>query len=621
MFRSVVSRLCFSRHYEERRMLLLDVPKKYPIPNLVKHRRVFCVIEHAYRNRQIADGVCVGRFNIAGVELDLGTDLNWLDNPLESDIEWQIEWHKFYYGLDLAYAYSETLDPIYLDVWTRHVRSFIRQVSVEFGSSDVLARRIQNWIYAWQIFEESKNSAGFSSAFEKELIASIEAQVEFLRNNLTAERNHRTLELYALFIAALALPQIDRTGTLLRFAMSGLTENLMTDIRPDGTHREQSTHYHCTVLRSFVGARENARRFGLSFSQEFDERLLKACEFAMHIHRPDGQIPAFSDSDAGSYLDLLHLAGRIFSRPDFLFAASAGGEGKAPEISNASFPDGGYFIQRSGWGTDKTSFSDEKFLMFDCGPIGDGGHGHYDLLSFELAARGKPIIVDCGRFTYSEGADINWRHFFKGTAAHNTVVVDQKDQTGYRRGKPKGGLAEGEFIERISTADVDVICGRAKSPNYEAVHTRRIFFIRKKYWLIADEMTSDRRHRYDLRFHLTPAAWNHLAVLKTPTNMVARTPDVALIFEKDSDIKVEPGWFSPSYGIKHRIPCINVAAEAASTEFYSLITPLCPKEAIPGVRVTRNGTERRVEIVWEAAGPDILSWRQSGDRLEDLTLN
>jgi len=41
------------------------------------------------------------------------------------------------------------------------------------------------------------------------MLMSMAAQVTWLRDNLTPRRNHRTLELYALFVVALALPGLD----------------------------------------------------------------------------------------------------------------------------------------------------------------------------------------------------------------------------------------------------------------------------------------------------------------------------------------------------------------------------------------------------------------------------
>ena len=81
------------------------------------------------------------------------------------------------------------------------------------------------------------------------------------------------------------------------------------------------------------------------------------------------------------------------------------------------------------------------------GPLGDGGHGHYDQLAVELYANGQPLVVDPGRYTYAEEPG-GWRRWFKGTAAHNTVTVDELDQTPYRRGKPKGPHSQARLVTR-----------------------------------------------------------------------------------------------------------------------------------------------------------------------------
>ncbi len=257
-------------------------------PMIGRWRDVFCIIENAYRDISIADNVCEGVFTFAGQTLRLGTKPNWSTTVLPEDDEWRIEWYKFYYGLDLAHAFAVTGNTKYRHAWRQLVQSWIEQSPVGCDSSDIAARRIQNWIYAWNAFSRGGE---FGAGFENQIIERLAAEVRHLRRNLTAERNHRTLELYALFITALAVPELDHDD-LLEFAIAELHRNLLTDVRPDGVHREQSTHYHMTALRSFLGARENAHRFGFEFPAGYDERLEKACEFLLHIQRPDGLIPA-----------------------------------------------------------------------------------------------------------------------------------------------------------------------------------------------------------------------------------------------------------------------------------------------------------------------------------------
>jgi heparinase II/III-like protein len=569
---------------------------------VVRWRDVFCIIENAYRDLSIADNVCEGVFTIAGQTLRLGTKPNWFATVLPEDDEWRIEWHKFYYGLDLAHAFAVTGKTKYRQAWKQLVQSWIPQAPVGCDSSDVAARRIQNWIYAWNAFTRERE---FGADFENQIIARLAAEVRHLRAHLTPERNHRTLELYALFIAALALPEID--DDLLEFAIAELHRNLLTDVRPDGVHREQSTHYHMIALRSFLGARENARRVGLEFPAGYDERLEKACEFLLHIQRPGGLIPALSDSDTGNYSDLLELAASIFNRADFLYAATAGRQGRPPAQTCMSFSDGGYFVQRSGWG------EGAKYLVFDCGPIGDGGHGHYDLLNIEIAANGRPLIVDPGRFTYAE-AD---RRNFKGTAAHNTVCVDDLDQVRYQRGKPRGPLAQGRLLERFTTPGLDVLCGEVRSPEYEAIHTRRIFFVAGEYWLIVDSLRGSVPHKYDLRFHLTAEALNHC----TRIARGIRTPDMVLLSLSVSGERVATeghpyscslthGWISPRYGIRQSAPVVSfVSTGEANTDFYTLIAPRELSAALPRFQVVSEG-HVRIEGIGENFNKiDELSWQ------------
>ena len=592
------------------------VIKSAEIKSRVTPRPVFCVIEKSYRNRAVAEEVCAGRFTHIGITLELGVEPDWLARDLTADEEWRIEWSKFYYGLDLGQALRETGDHKYLRCWEQLVRAWIDQVPTGLDTSDVTGRRIQNWVYAWNLFASSPGFTGLAEELEEQIATSISHQIDHLRRHLTPERNHRTLELYALFIAALALPEVDRDGGLLDFAIAELHRNLMTDIRPDGGHRESSTHYHMTVLRSFLGARENARRFGLALPDGYDERLERACEFAAHCHRPDGMIPALSDSDTGSYRDLLELAASIFSRPDFLYVATAGARGIAPLKRYASFPDSGYFVERSGWGEGQDSFCDERYLIFDCGPLGDGGHGHYDLLNVEIAAQGRPLVSDPGRYTYSEQAP-NWRRWFKSTAAHNTVTVDGLDQTPYRRGKPKGRTAQGRLIKRLSAPGFDVLCGEATSPAYEVVHTRRIFFIAGEYWIIADRLRGARPHRFDLRFHLSPESQGRVVIGTQGNNVVARTPECALVFHSATGVNVEQGWYAPAYGIKHPAPVVSVAVDdVTQTDFFTLVVPLESDRQAPELQVHNHETEPITIFEISNLGPeglttDAVAWTES----------
>jgi uncharacterized heparinase superfamily protein len=475
--------------------------------------RIVCVTEHEHRSRAIADDVLAGRFTVAGETRALGADPDWLSHAgLPEDEEWRIEWVKFAWGLDLAHAAEETGDPAYAHAWERLTREHVRRVPPDADPAEVTARRILNWIYAGQRL----------GALQP-LAASLAEQVAHVRANLAPDRNHRTLELYALFVAALALPGHDGN---LEETVALLDDNLATDFRPDGVHREASTHYHAIALRSLVGARENARRNGIALPDGFDDRLARAVRFLLHCTRPNGTIPALSDADTGDYWRVLAMAADLLGE----------------EPPGASFPDGGYHVQRSGWD------AGARYLIFDCGPLGDGGHGHYDLLSLEAHANGRPLVLDPGRGSYSE-APPNLRRRFRSTAAHNTVCVDGLDQTPYTRGRPDGAVATGRLLHR----DARTLVGEAISPAYDAVHRRAITFHGDR-WVIEDTLRGTREHRYDLRFHLPPGGG----------------PD-ALTIEGADEITVEPGWIAPSYGVLLDAPVVSAVATGKDARFVTVL--------------------------------------------------
>ena len=276
--------------------------------------------------------------------------------------------------------------------WERLVASFVLQVPPDHDSSDVTARRILNWIYAWQRLPEARRAPGSSRAS-----ASRRATCA---TNLTPERNHRTLELYALLIAALALPELE--PGLLELAVARAARQPADRLRrPTASTASARTHYHMIALRSFVGARENCRRFGVALPRR--------------LRRAAGAAPASSRATAAAPTARSRRSRTATPATTTSCSSSPRGCSRATTCSTRAgrraTRTAATSIQRAG----------DRYLIFDCGPLGDGGHGHYDALSVEAWAGERALVMDPGRFTYAEG-EPNLRHWFRGTAAHNTVT-------------------------------------------------------------------------------------------------------------------------------------------------------------------------------------------------------
>jgi uncharacterized heparinase superfamily protein len=558
-------------------------------------------------------------FELAGETYRLPAPIRWTTNP-SPDLEWHILLHKFYYGVGLGMAFQRTGERRYARKWAELVESWIEQTPVGFIAADVTGRRVQNWIYAWHYFVLQGRDPGFDPAFRRRLFASIEAQVEFLCGNLAPARNHRTLELYAIFLAGVAFPELRHAARWRTYALALLVDNMRSDLLPDGVQCELSTDYHHLVLKNYLNVRRLAKLNGIDVPQEMDAHLTRALEFSLHAHKPDGVVPSLSDGDACSFRELLMQGYELYGRDDLLYVATAGARGTPPARRSLLFPDSGYAILRSGWGDADEPFADAHYLILDCGPLGAGNHGHFDCLSFELAAFGRSLVVDPGRYTYSEAGETNWRVAFRGTAYHNTVTVDGRNQTRYVprilkeatrhaagsvRHKVAGPAPEARVAAFDSGADFDYVHGIARSHEYDAVHERRILFIRDAYWIVSDTLQGARPHRYDLRFHLGEQALGRVAAGHDEDTLRYRSPNllVAQPAALGTEAALEGGFVSYRYGEKHAAPVLRFTREGASAAFHTVLLPF--GDTAPRISVTEDTSLRDVHglvVIVEQAG-------------------
>jgi hypothetical protein len=562
--------------------------------------RFFPVPDVEETRREKIDAILANRFEFNGESFTLPEPIDWLTNP-SRDVEWHILQHKFYYAVGLGMAFSETGEQRYLDKWMALTSSWMEQTPAGFIAADVTGRRVQNWIYAYYYFVAQSRQAPICPLFHARLIQSLAEQVDYLCANLTPARNHRTLELYAIFLTGVAFPEMKNAQAWVQFALPEIARNMQTDLLPDGVQCELSTDYHQLVLKNYLCVRRLAMLNAIAVPKEMDERLIKALEFSMHVHKPDGIVPSLSDGDARSFLDLLMQGHELYGREDMLYVATQGRRGVPPSRRSVHFPDSGYTIVRSGWGEAERAFGDEQYLIFDCGPLGAGNHGHFDCLSLELAAYGRSLIVDPGRYTYSEAGEINWRVKFRATAYHNTVVVDGKNQTRYEprviketsrhsygsvRHKVTGPAPQHELRVFESEPRFDCLHGIARSAEYDAVHERRVFFAFGEYWICCDTLTSPSVHRYDLLFHLSEQAQDRVTIARERGTVSICTPNLIVARkQRDGEVEcaVEPGFVSYRYGVKHAAPIIRFTQNDRNAEFQTVLYPY--RDAPPAIEM------------------------------------
>ncbi|MCX7920930.1 MAG: heparinase II/III family protein [Clostridia bacterium] len=216
------------------------------------------------------------------------------------------------------------------------------------------------------------------------------------------------------------------------------------------------------------------------------------------------------------------------------------------------FDEGGYYILGADFGTPR-----EQKMVFDCGPLGYlslAAHGHADALSFHFSAGGCPIFVDPG--TYAYHANKKWRNYFRSTAAHNTVCVDEKDQSVIAGNFMWSHKAEAQLQKYIELTNVKGTHNGYMRLKDGVSHTREINFdMALKRWDIADELICRGEHHIALHFHTYPGC-----KVKADNNVIQVHFGKGICFvyfEHDlqfslheGDENIPLGWYSSSYDRK-----------------------------------------------------------------------
>jgi uncharacterized heparinase superfamily protein len=239
----------------------------------------------------------------------------------------------------------------------------------------------------------------------------------------------------------------------------------------------------------------------------------------------------------------------------------------------------------------------ELKLVADAGPLGYlsiAAHGHADALAFTLSAGGRPLLIDPGTYAYhTEGA---WRRYFRGTAAHNTVLVDGRDQS------ESGGnfmwLRKAEATCEAWSSDDRIDRLRASHDGYlrlaDPVLHRRTITVNKQERIVEVEDILTCRRVHDIEFHWHLAAECEVSI-DGATVIAARDHVVLEMTMPGSDCSPEVvrgsespplGWTAPRFDERVRSSTVvwkeRISGEARrSTVFRVAIGEMAVRDAEP----------------------------------------
>lgn len=302
-------------------------------------------------------------------------------------------------------------------------------------------------------YDLTRNSPAWTNDEHRRVQEFFRATAESV-GKFTRRSNHQTW--YNAGLIAIASTLADTN--LLERTMTGVLDQLEHNVGRDGLWYEGAMVYHNYALHPLVMSADMVRPLGMKLHEH--PKLRAMITGPVHAAYPDGSFPAVNDSDPAHWR-MLEWAYKWAGLPL-----------EMPKLGSEVLADAGLVALRAGGAC----------VFVDYGGHGDE-HGHPDKLNIMLFAQGREWILDPGRITYSVPEYKTWA---RTTVAHNTVVIDERDQ------QP----TTGELLRFGSNS-----CVVASSGAYPGYVLKRFLALREGYLIDAFSVKGDQPAQLDWLVH------------------------------------------------------------------------------------------------------------------------
>jgi len=454
----------------------------------------------------------------------MGDDFNWLYNPVaRGDPAFSNEFTycvvaRTEFWQNLADAYWQTGNEKYAKAWTEQLQDFAVKnpmqtttpdgVATVWRTLDSATRMDVSWPYCYYHFLDSPSFTPAAQwAYLKLMRDHADRLVQGLSNKARTG-NWVTDECYGLYTIGALFPELKDAANWRDIAIDRLTIECNRTIEPDGMETELTPGYHFGALGQFRGPYELAQLNHLPIPDLFKAKIIAMYRAPVIVMQQNGQDVCTNDSWIVNARKAAKDGLQIGDDPTLQWAAS-GGKSGTPLPDSTFLPYAGFYTMRSGWDWD------DLFLFFRTGPVGSG-HEHQDKLEVTLRAWDNDLLIDPGTYTYDKS---NFRRYFIGTAAHNTILVDGKWQHRTNEIPPLEKPVDNPWV---TTPLFDFVAGTYDAGYQENVyapieyaplkwvgaldksvsHTRRVLYLRPYYVLVVDTLDGTGKHTFEAHYHI-----------------------------------------------------------------------------------------------------------------------
>ena len=380
----------------------------------------------------------------------------------------------------------------YGKLWNYNLQyfNFLHQQNISNQQKKYWLHDINEWLYSGKLPLESYpvslraiNTIRYLSLNQikdSSIVEALYAQLNYLYHNPEFHLlgNHLLENAFALLMGA----QVFNKKSWYIKAKKILKKELEEQILEDGGHFEQSVMYHQIItfrMLELIDWYRSVENPDAAFLQLIETTTIKMLDWLKTMSFKNNTIPHFNDS-----------ANNVAFTSDeiFAFAASL----KLPAPKHISLKDSGYR---------RFSYNNYECIV-DAGNITASyqpGHNHADALSFVLNYNNKPVIIDTGTSTYETGET---RNFERSTAAHNTVTVNNKNQSEVWGSFRVAGRARVNIINETS------LSLEASHNGYKQLNTmhKRSFYFNETSIKIIDVINGSKNNDAVFYLHFHPAS-------------------------------------------------------------------------------------------------------------------
>lgn len=443
----------------------------------------------------------------------------WDQSP-NGDPEWiyMLNRHGFLQKLLMAYYLSGKEE--YMQKLKFYIMDWIRQNPVTKKGGETI-RTIDTGIRCmnWTIPILHLVGEGFLDEQETEwILKSMDEQLKYLKKMYIGKyslSNWGVLQTTSICQNNIWFPEYLTDSGLVGWAWEELFEQLELQILEDGSHWEQSIMYHMEVLNVCTRLLYLCQRAGIKDKTWLAKKVDAMSRYVLYAAAPDHCQIAQGDSDVSDVRDVLTKSAVVcsegvfkyggFTKADLDSAFMLGAEGilcyerieaEKPKTLCMAYPDTGNIYLRSSWR------EDGNFTYLQNGPLGSS-HGHVDLTHISVHYKGKPVLVDSGRYSYVEEEPL--RPYLKSGEAHNICIID-----GEPHGVPIGSWGYGSYGDCLK----NYVSGEGPLHYVEMAYhgklkdgscylvKRKVLHLDMGIWLIVNEICCAGRHEVKEYYHL-----------------------------------------------------------------------------------------------------------------------